>query len=241
MNLLILHPTDFSDPQLPPDVVTLCDRRARHLLTVNGVTVGDQVRTGLLNGQVGEAEVVACDNTSVQLQVRLHSQPPPPLPLHLIVALPRPKMVKRILQTIATMGVKQLTFINSYRVEKSYWQSPWLQEHQIREQLLLGLEQGVDTLLPEVRLVKRFKPFVEDELPHLCKGRRALLAHPRNALPCPPAAQQDTLLVIGPEGGFIEYEVNKLTDAGCAPIHLGPRILRVETAVPVLLAKLFPI
>ncbi len=241
MNLLILYPSDFNDALSPAGDVILNDRRAQHLLTVNGVTVGSQVRAGMLNGQIGSAEVTACDQASVRLQVTLNSLPPPPLPLHLVVALPRPKMVKRILQTIATMGVKQLTFINSYRVEKSYWQSPWLQELQIREQLLLGLEQGVDTLLPEIRLVKRFKPFVEDELPGLCQGRRALLAHPRNAAPCPDATREDTLLVIGPEGGFIDYEVDKLTEAGCTPVHLGPRILRVETAVPVLLAKLFPI
>lgn len=150
-------------------------------------------------------------------------------------------MLKRTLQTVATMGVKELWLINSWRVDKSYWSSPLLTEAGLREQLLLGLEQAGDTQLPRVQLRKRFKPFVEDELPALTTARRALVAHPYDAQPCPPAADEPTLLAVGPEGGFIPYEVEKLAEAGLTPIHLGARILRVETAVPVLLARLFPV
>jgi RsmE family RNA methyltransferase len=158
----------------------------------------------------------------------------------MLLALPRPKMLKRTLQTIATMGVKHLYLINSYRVEKSYWQTPYLQPDAIEEELLLGLEQGVDTLLPRVHLRQRFKPFVEDELPALIAGKQALLAHPADdAMVCPRSTSVETVVALGPEGGFIPYEITKLKDAGFTPVTLGTRILRVETAVPVILAKLF--
>ncbi|MBU3071142.1 16S rRNA (uracil(1498)-N(3))-methyltransferase [Aestuariicella sp. G3-2] len=237
MNLLLLSQSDF----ITPTTVKLADRRRDHLLNVHKVEVGDRVRVGLINNQQGEAQVTEICPKDILLEVTLNKEPPAGLPLTLIIALPRPKMLKRIFQTIATMGVKELILINSYRVEKSYWQTPWLNEENIREQLILGLEQGVDTVLPTVRLIKRFKPFVEDELPQLCEGRRALVAHPKQAIPCPAASDEDTLLVIGPEGGFIDYEIEKLNQAGCQTIHLGSRILRVETAVPVLLARLFPV
>ena len=235
MNLLLLHPDDM----IGDDLARIDDHRARHLLQVNRVDVGDSVKTGVVDGDMGSATIVNIDAASLTLQLSLQRSPPDALPLTLIMALPRPKMLKRTLQTIATMGVKNLVFINSYRVEKSYWQSPLLTPDEIRKHLLLGLEQGGDTRLPEVQLRKRFKPFVEDELPALCENRRALVAHPYTATPCPGPAEGESLLVIGPEGGFIPYEVEKLTEAGCQPIHLGQRILRVETAVPVLLAKLF--
>jgi RsmE family RNA methyltransferase len=144
------------------------------------------------------------------------------------MALPRPKMLKRCIETIATLGVKELWLINSYRVDKSYWSTPLLHPERLHEHLLLGLEQSGDTRLPRVEVRKRFKPFVEDELPTLAHNTRALVAHPYNAAPCP-------------EGGFIAYEVEKLEQAGLQAIHLGPRILRVETAVPVLLSRLFPL
>ncbi len=235
MNLLLLNARDMIDD----NHAHIDDHRAQHLLQVNQSMVGDSVKVGMLNGDLGTATILDISNQSLSLEVELQRRPPKPLPLTLIMALPRPKMLKRTLQTIATMGVKELIFLNSYRVEKSYWQSPLLSADEIHKHLLLGLEQGGDTVLPKVEIRKRFKPFVEDELPGLCQNRRALVAHPYTATPCPPPSDEDTVLVIGPEGGFIPYEVEKLSEAGCQPVHLGERILRVETAVPVLLAKLF--
>ena len=94
-------------------------------------------------------------------------------------------MLRRSLQTIAAMGVKTLYLINSSRVEKSFWQTPLLAPEALEEQLLLGLEQAKDTLMPEIHLRKLFKPFVEDELAEIIKGSQALVAHPitRRALP----------------------------------------------------------
>lgn len=237
MNLILLFEADFT----AANRVRLTDRRLTHIREVHQPEQGQRLRVGLLDGAIGQGTVTTLNEREVILEVDLQQPPPPPLPLTLILALPRPKMLKRTLQTVASMGVRDLWLINSYRVDKSYWSSPLLTDTGLREQLLLGLEQAGDTRLPRVHLRKRFKPFVEDELPALALNTRALLAHPYRARPCPPPADTPTLLAVGPEGGFIQYEVDKLTAAGLEPIHLGARILRVETAVPVLLAKLFPV
>jgi RsmE family RNA methyltransferase len=135
--------------------------------------------------------------------------------------------------------VPKLILLNSYRVEKSFWQTPFLQPEAIREQLILGLEQARDTVLPEVLIEKRFKPFVEDQLSELVQGSLGLVGHPGDYPACPRALSQQVTLAIGPEGGWIPYEVEKLQAAGLQPVQLGPRILRVETAVTALLARLF--
>src|SRR5690606_6084901 len=93
---------------------------------IHKARVGDQLKVGMLNGLMGTAEVTAVSNQEVELETFLQQQPPSPLPLRLILALPRPKMLKRILQNCATLGVKDIILINSYRVEKSYWQTPIL-------------------------------------------------------------------------------------------------------------------
>ncbi len=235
MNLVLLEPHDFLDAQ----TARITGRRLAHIRDIQRIAVGDSLKVGLLGGQIGRADVSQLTVDCLTLHVSLSQPPPPQLPLTLLLGLPRPKMLKRIFQTCATQGVRDLILINSYRVEKSYWQTPFLQPDKIREHLILGLEQGVDTQLPRVRLVKRFKPFVEDELPALAANTRAIVAHPYRATPCPSAAPQETLLAIGPEGGFIDYEVEKLAEAGLQPVTLGPRILRVEAAIPVLLGKLF--
>ena len=198
------------------------------MLKTQKVQAGDTLKAGLINGLMGTASVLGVSDNSIELELELVDQPLSPLPLSLILAMPRPKMLKRILQTTATMGVKKIYLINSYRVEKSYWHTPLLNPESIKEQLLLGLEQGVDTILPEVSIHKRFKPFVEDQLPAIIAGCQALVAHPKGVEPCPIAINQPATLAVGPEGGFIDYEITKLVEIGFQAVYLGPRILRVE-------------
>lgn len=235
MNLLLFTPEDCPEPGR----IRLRGRRLQHVTGVHRAGVGETLRVGLLGGEMGAATIVALSPEALELEYTLDQPPPPKLPLTLLLGLPRPKMLKRILQTIAALGVQRLILMHSYRVEKSFWHSPWLEPAALREQLLLGLEQARDTVLPEVSIEPRFKPFVEDRLPALCQGRRCLLAHPATAAACPVAVNQPLVLAIGPEGGFIPYEVEKLAAAGFVPVHLGPRILRVETAVPALVSRLF--
>ena len=238
MNIILVEKDDF----LSDSRVQLTDRRHQHILNIHQANPGDRLKVGLVNGDIGQGTVISIDSLQVTLDINLHSTPAPALPTTLLLALPRPKMFKRILQTISSMGVKELYLINSYRVDKSYWSSPLLSEAAIREQLILGLEQAVDTHLPKVHLRKRFKPFVEDELPSICKNHQYnWVAHPYHAQPCPPSSNEKTLIAIGPEGGFIPYEIEKFNAAGISSIHLGERILKVETAVPAILSRLFPI
>lgn len=236
MNLLLLKPSQFINEH-----TALIDGRAfDHAQTILKVAVGDQLTVGLVNGYTGRATVQTLTSHTMTLQVPALSTPPPPvLPVKLLLGLPRPRMLHRLLQTVATMGVMELHLLQTSRVEKSFWQTPLLEEKSIEEQLTLGLEQGKATQMPKVFFHKRFIPFMEDTLPSLLPNTQGFIAHP-----CHEGVKKDpnqgmTLLAIGPEGGFIEQEVQQFVAHGFAPISLGPRILKVETAVPVALSKLF--
>jgi RsmE family RNA methyltransferase len=235
LNLLLFTDSD----RTAPGKIALHGRRLQHLQQVHRALVGDTVRVGEVSGLMGEGKILEINDAAAVLAISLTQSPPAKLPLCLVLALPRPKMLRRILRSVAEFGVAELHLINSYRVEKSYWQSPVLNEGAIQEYLLQGLEQSRDTVLPTVHCEQRFKPFVEDVLPDLLEGKRALLAHPGEHPPCPRAISDKTLLVIGPEGGFIPYEVEQLQRAGCELVSLGPRILRVENAVSSALGRLF--
>lgn len=235
MNLLLLEDADF----VAADRVVLRDRRLKHMQEVHRAEVGDSLRVGRIGGLLGSAELLRLEAHEAELRITLDSAPPAKLPLTLLLALPRPKMLRRVFQTVATMGVSKVILLNSYRVEKSFWQTPFLEPKAIREQLILGLEQARDSVLPEIIIEKRFKPFVEDRLPQLAQGTLGLVGHPGNFPACPRAVTGPVTLAIGPEGGWIPYEVDLLTKAGLQPVQLGDRILRVETAVTALLARLF--
>ncbi len=239
MNLLLLEKNEVS----ADGCVVLRDRRFDQLVQVHGVTAGDSVRVGLIDGLMGSAEVLQVTHDHVVLRPNCTIDPPQPMPLVLVLVMPRPKMLRRCLRMVAELGVKELFLINSYRVEKSFWQTPLLEAAALKESLLLGLEQAKDTRLPLIHIRKWFKPFVEDELPHLLQGRQGYVAHPTpegltlDQLSTP--LQQPSLLCIGPEGGFIPYEVGKLQRVGLQSLTLGKRILRVETVLPLLLGRLF--
>ena len=236
MNLILLFEDDFvKDRQR----VSLRGRRHEHVLNVHRASAGDRLSVGLLNGMIGTGAVTRIDDDALEMDIVLDRDPPPPLDVTLILALPRPIVLKRILLSASSMGVKRIVLIHSRRVEKSYWNSPVLDEKKIKEQLILGLEQARDTVMPEVWLRQKFKPFVEDDLPDLIKGTLPLVAHPGTSEPCPSQVNRPVTLAIGPEGGFMPYEVEMLEAAGFRSVNIGERILRVETAVPVLLSKLF--
>ena len=235
MNLLLLKPE-----QVTQQIATVSGRQLENLLTVQRAEVGDSVRIGLINGLMGQGIIKDLNAEQAVIEISLDTPPPPVTPLCLILALPRPKMLRRTLQSVSAMGVKDIYLVNSSRVEKSFWQSPFLQPQAVEEQLILGLEQARDTLMPTLHMRKRFKPFVEDELGEIIKGSQALLAHPVTDAPCPINCESAVTLAIGPEGGFIPYEVELLSSVGFEAVHIGPRILRVEVAVPALISRLFP-
>ncbi|MCP1315083.1 MULTISPECIES: 16S rRNA (uracil(1498)-N(3))-methyltransferase [unclassified Halomonas] len=236
MNLILLAPHELDGRR-----ATLTDaRRLKHLHDVHRARPGDELTVGIMNDRLGRATLVELDAHRAVFELgTLADAPPPALPVHLVLALPRPRMLARTLEHVTALGVKRLTLLHTKRVEKSYWQSPELNIDKIHQHFLLGLEQARDTVWPEIELVKGFRPFIEQRLPMLMKDHRGLVAHPGMPNACPREVSEQTLLLVGPEGGFIDWEVEQLLEAGCEGIHLGARILRVETAVTALLSKLF--
>ena len=234
MNLLLFSAQD----RIEGNRIRLKDFRLRHLHEVINSSEGDNLRVGEINGLMGSGEIIKLAQGEAILTVDLNDRPPEKLSLQIILALPRPKMLRRILRTVAELGVAELHLINSNRVEKSFWQTPVLDNAVVEDYFLQGLMQSRDTVLPDLHVHKRFKPFVEDDLPGMVENRDALLAHPGDFLACPTGIEKPTTLAIGPEGGFIPYEVEKLQAAGFKTVSLGPRILRVENAVSALVAKL---
>lgn len=230
MNLLIFNPAHLKNNQL-----IVSGYQHEQIKKVLKCNVGDTLKVGALNGNIGHASITELGTDSTVLEVHaLDTAPSVGLELSLIVALPRPQMIKRILQTIATLGVQTVHFIQSSRVEKSFWQSPVLQAEEIHRQLVLGLEQGVATQCPRVELHQRFIPFMEDVLPGIAKHSRCFIAEPG---PHPNLQtlnkSEHNLLAIGPEGGFLAQEIERFSAAGFTAITLGKRILKVETAVSV--------
>ena len=121
MNIILLTRTDCWRAD---DCVILRDRRADHIRGVLRARVGDVLRVGLIDGLSGQAVVSALDSEAVTLRVALADPPPKRHRFDIVLALPRPKMLRRILRTVAEFGVSNLHLINTARVDKSFLADP---------------------------------------------------------------------------------------------------------------------
>jgi RsmE family RNA methyltransferase len=236
MNIVLLHQTDW----IADAIAVVRDHRAVHIREVLRAQVGDSLRVGLLGGLCGQGVIEALDPSGVRLHVRLSEPPPARHRFDIVLALPRPKMLRRILRQCAEFGIANLHLIHSARVEKSYWQSPLLQPARVEEALLAGLERSRDTIAPRVHLHRRFRPFIEDQLPGLCAGRPCWLADRAAPLSLWEAPPVPAVVMIGPEGGYVPFEVQLAETVIARRVGLGERILSVDTALITVLAQALP-
>ncbi len=241
MNLLLLEPQEIVAGQ-----VRLRDRRARHLREVIRPAVGDTLRVGVIRGPRGQATVEALSLREIRLRVTLPADAPGPEapPVELVLAVPRPKVLRRVLRVVGAMGVARLELVNAWRVQKSYFQSPALAPEAVEAALRLGAEQGATTWVPRWGLHRRLMAYLDAALADRPAVGTQLLAHPGAPRTLeqgwPPGARAAGIVrvAVGPEGGWIGREVDTFARRGFLPVRLGEPVLDVAPAVAVLLGQL---
>lgn len=230
MNIIILKESELKEGR-----AEVSGRRLKHLKETLKKNDGDELKAGVLGGKLGTAQVEQVGEEKAVLMFTPDNDPPAPLNVRLTIALPRPKVLRRVLYTLTCLGVKDIHIFNSWRVEKSYWSSPLLEG--IDDFLIPALEQAKDTILPTVTFHRFFNPFIRETLPQISKDTLRLAAHPAGS-PLKSRPQEPVTLVIGAEGGFIQKELDTLEEIGFSFFSFGERVLNVESAVPYILGRL---
>lgn len=223
---LILFDQPFEEIRLE-----VADPRSQHIRRVLRAEPGSRVFLGFANGPRVRAEVTALNpDGSVELRVIATEPAPAPLPIQLLIGLPRPHTAKRILFEAASLGVQSLHFFEAERGEPSYAQSRLWTSQEWRERLRLGTEQSFGTHLPELSIA----PDLQTALSHLPLDLpRIALDNYEATAPLAAALAKDAaraLLALGPERGWSSGERDTFRRNGWSLAHLGPRVLRVETA-----------
>lgn len=242
MNCILLPAANFSQHDINNKAQITAPEQITHIHNILNAQIGDSLKIGMLGGYLGSAVIDSIDDNNIQLrEVNLTILPPAKLDVTVVLALPRPKVLRRLIMDMTALGVRDIILINSYRTQKSYWQSPMLSR--LDEFVLEGLQQGIDTIAPTITLQKRFKPFVEDHLKNIMTDR-AIIAHPYSELSFRQYLQQHSIdaalpsmVFIGSEGGWINYEIELLQAQGCQAVNIGTRILRTEAVVNVMLGQ----
>jgi 16S rRNA (uracil1498-N3)-methyltransferase len=238
MNLFLFEPAELASNSTVS--VGADDARAR--LGELEVQPGDIIRVGQVGGMLGKGEVIEAERATFRVRVTFDQAPTPEPLVDLVLALPRPQMLKRILENCAALGIGSLTLVCSSKAEKSFLNSGALQPEEIRRRLLFGLSQSITTYLPSVQLIKSGREFFGEALSRLTeKSPLRIIAHPGSERKLSELRGIDpserVLIAIGPESGWTSQEVERFRNAGFEEYSLGERILRVESAVYHVLAQ----
>ena len=238
MNRILFEPGEMAD-----GIATFGGERAEHVLRVLHGEVGQTLKTGEIGGLNGTSEITRIDLDGAEgprVSVRVsHAEAPLPSWADLILAPPRPRVMKRLLPQLAAMGVGRIVLVGARKVEKDFWGATLLREENLRPLLVDGLMQAGTGVLPVVETRRNFRRFVRDELDGLFPTANRIVGHPYGARAAGGGVMPGRpLLAIGPEGGWTDDEVELLEERGFRRVSLGPRILRTETAVVVMLARL---
>jgi len=236
MNLLLLEPEEVSSNQ-----AQIGGERARHVREVLKTPIGGEIRAGVVEGALGRARIVAMEGETITLELTL-DEPPPQRPLtDLILAVPRPKTLAKVLPEIAAFGVDRLVLIRSWKVEKPYLESELLTPAGHGPLLRAGAMQARTTRLPVVTIAPLFRPWIEDVAPAMFADHavRWVLdaAAARSTASFGPIGER-VVLAIGPEGGWLPFEIERFEAAGFTAVSMGSRPLRSETATVAALAQI---
>lgn len=243
MNMLLCRPEQIVEKD---DGTVQCiiedSRRVEHIRNILKLKNGDDCKAGLLDkGCVnGRINSVSSSQVVVDLELANMEKAPEKMPLTLFIAMQRPNTLKKVIHCAVTMGVEKICFFGSYKVEKSYWQSSVLTDKNFQFELDLALEQCKDPIVPEIIFCRYFKDFTENILIPFAAEKPVFIAHPagRANNVSSVLAGANTAgcgLVVGPEGGFTDYEVGRLQETGVHLLSLGDRVLRTEFALAALL------
>ncbi|MCL2104960.1 MAG: 16S rRNA (uracil(1498)-N(3))-methyltransferase [Kiritimatiellaeota bacterium] len=219
--------------------VLLYDARATHIRDVLHASVGDVIRTGTVNGAIGTSCIVRMANDGVWLSP-CHTETAPEPWIDLILAVPRPKVLRRLWPQLAALGVGKIVILSAFKTERFYFSTQWLDPMFYKPLLIDGLMQAGVSHLPQVHIRKWFQSYVEKELDTMFPNSLRLLAHPSEECSAIPSTLEwrRPVLAVGPEGGWVDSEIEMLTARGFTQFSLGERVLRSDTATIALISAL---
>ena len=228
----------FESSEIADGVATCSDARAEHILSVLHGEVGQTLKTGELDGRIGTGEIVSIEGRTVAVKVSHTEESLRPW-CDLVLAPPRPRVMKRLLPQLASLGVGTIVLVGAKKVEKDFWGATLLKEENYRPLLVDGLMQAGTSVVPRMETRRNFRRFVGDELDSLFPTANRVVGHPGGAPNAPAQKPGRLLLAVGPEGGWTDDEVSLLESHGFSRYSLGSRILRTDTALVALLARLW--
>lgn len=235
MNIVLFEPSEIG-PALAPS-----DNRYRHIKKVLRRDVGDSFDVGKINGPRGKALITKSDREGLHLQINWDRPHQPGIASRLAIGFPRPQTARDILRDATSIGVSELSFVSTARSDPNYATSSLWHNGEWRRQAITGAAQAFDTFIPRVKwdesLVETLDRWAAENIRPVALDLYDCTERLTDHLNLSSVAPPDAVL-IGPERGWDNDDRARLDSRQIPRLHLGPRVLRTETAVAVTLGIL---
>ncbi len=215
---------------------TLTGSQVRHIKNVLRLKPGSRIC--LVDGQGFEYDAIIrrflVDGVELKITQKQHGKKESPVRISVAQALLKEKKMDRLLRHLCELGISHwIPFISERSVSVPGAKRSTTRRERWQKILQESIKQCHRAKLPQISKIKTFEGILNDGHDDYLKivfyeNEDATL----NSLitTAQQSQTQKILLILGPEGGFAEGEIEKARAAGCRIVGLGPRILRAETA-----------
>ena len=225
------------------EVATVSGDEGFHAATVRRIRPGEQLMLGDGAGELARCEVTDVGRSALHARVLSRwSVPPATPPVTVIQALPKSERSELAIESATEAGADAFVAWQAGRCVARW--DPARADKGLRRWRAVARAAGRQSRRAHIPSITG--PVSTAELTrlvraHVADGAAVLVLH--ESAPEPPseklvAQAGSILIVVGPEGGIADEELDELTTAGAVPVRLGPTVLRTSTAAAVALGAL---
>ena len=222
--------------ELAENVVTVSDSEAHHLLHVLRANCGNELTLFDGNGNSAAAVITAMDRRTVQCTIRQFYPSTTASSATLCVAVSPPKgdRLRWLVEKLTEIGVDSVLLMQTQRTIVNPREAKL---DKLRQTVIAACKQSQRPRLMQIEPLRSFDEIITASA-H--SATQLVIAHPYASVtpPTEEAVEQQICVMIGPEGGFTDAEVERAISAGALPAAWTSGILRTETAAIVFASML---
>lgn len=244
MNYLLLDPSQKTDSG---KFKIFNKDRIAHILKILQKKEGDKIKAGLLNTSLGIFKILKISLDEILGSYTPILQPKRRSPaIHLIVSVQRPPTVEKILELAGVWGVHSLEFRLAKLSRTEYLTSPVWKEENIREKLILGMEQGGNVFIPKLELgfvppgrktSFEKKESISEIITSSSRKFFYLDKKGKSIQEFLPMKEKEYSILVGPEPGWTKVELEIFRKLNIAGVRLSSSVLRSEQALSFFLSQ----
>ena len=218
----------FYAPDITGDTYTLDEKESKHLIRVLRMTKGESVKLIDGNGILYEGIISNPDQNkcSIDITGKIKDFEKRNYRLHIAISpLKNPERFEWFIEKSVEIGIDEITPLLCRNTEK-----PGIKSERLNNLIISAMKQSLKATKTILNEPASFKDFINKDLMGIRMIAHCDKSNERKNVSEVYSKNDNSIILIGPEGDFTRDEVDSAVNRGFLPVHLGQSRLRTETA-----------